>query len=90
MAPISECGSGRCGLVPILQLLLILILSFLSVLLGAYSRLTFCVFVAGWRHALRSAWPFVIMIIYITCSVALGAKALNLQIRHWLEVCSSE
>ena len=22
----------------------------------------FCVFVAGWRHALRSEWPFIIMI----------------------------
>ena len=22
----------------------------------------FCVFVAGWRHALRSEWPFVIII----------------------------
>ena len=25
----------------------------------------FCVFVAGWRHALRSEWPFIIMIITI-------------------------
>ena len=23
----------------------------------------FCVFVAGWRHALRSEWPFIIIII---------------------------
>ena len=23
-----------------------------------------CVFVAGWRHALRSEWPFIIIIIY--------------------------
>ena len=23
----------------------------------------FCVFVAGWRHALRSEWPFTIIII---------------------------
>ena len=22
----------------------------------------FCVFVAGWRHALRSEWPFIIII----------------------------
>ena len=26
----------------------------------------FCVFVAGWRHALRSEWPFIIIIIIIT------------------------
>ena len=25
-----------------------------------------CVFVAGWRHALRSEWPFIIIIIIIT------------------------
>ena len=25
----------------------------------------FCEFVAGWRHALRSEWPFTIIIIYI-------------------------
>ena len=25
--------------------------------------LEFCVFVAGWRHALRSEWPFIIIII---------------------------
>ena len=23
----------------------------------------FCVFVAGWRHGLRSEWPFIIIII---------------------------
>ena len=23
----------------------------------------FCMFVAGWRHALRSEWPFIIIII---------------------------
>ena len=27
----------------------------------------FCVFVAGWRHALRSEWPFIIIIIAL-CS----------------------
>ena len=26
----------------------------------------FCVFVAGWRHALRSEWPFIIIIIIIS------------------------
>ena len=26
----------------------------------------FCVFVAGWRHALRSEWPFIIIIIIYT------------------------
>ena len=25
----------------------------------------FCVFVAGWRHALRSEWPFIIIIIKV-------------------------
>ena len=25
----------------------------------------FCVFVAGWRHALRSEWPFIIIVIII-------------------------
>ena len=25
----------------------------------------FCVFVAGWRHALQSEWPFIIIIIII-------------------------
>ena len=24
----------------------------------------FCVFVAGWRHALRSEWPFISIIIF--------------------------
>ena len=28
----------------------------------------FCVFIAGWRHALRSEWPFIIFIIIITQS----------------------
>ena len=25
----------------------------------------FCVFVAGWRHALRSEWPFIIIILLL-------------------------
>ena len=28
----------------------------------------FCVFAAGWRHALRSEWPFIIIIIIISSS----------------------
>ena len=28
----------------------------------------FCVFVAGWRHALRSEWPFIIIITTKQCS----------------------
>ena len=28
-----------------------------------------CVFVAGWRHALRSEWPFIIIIITLDDSV---------------------
>ena len=27
-----------------------------------------CVFVAGWRHALRSEWPFIIIIITVVVS----------------------
>ena len=27
----------------------------------------FCMFVAGWRHALRSEWPFIIIIIMCVC-----------------------
>ena len=26
----------------------------------------FCVFVAGWRHALRSEWPYIIIICMVT------------------------
>ena len=29
----------------------------------------FCVFVAGWRHDLRSEWPFIIIIIIIIVPV---------------------
>ena len=36
----------------------------------------FCVFVAGWRHALRSEWPFMIIYHYYYAS--------------WLEACFSE
>ena len=28
----------------------------------------FCVFVAGWRHALRSEWPFIVIIITMLVS----------------------
>ena len=30
----------------------------------------FCVFVAGWRHALRSEWPFIIIIISSSSSIS--------------------
>ena len=30
-----------------------------------YVGFELCVFVAGWRHALRSEWPFIIIIIII-------------------------
>ena len=34
-----------------------------------------CVFVAGWRHALRSEWPFIIIIIIIIwAGIVDGAK----------------
>ena len=36
----------------------------------------FCVFVAGWRHALRSEWPFII-IIYYGCGVVLSRRHNN-------------
>ena len=36
----------------------------LAFLVGGLS-FEFCVFVAGWRHALRSEWPFIIIIIII-------------------------
>ena len=32
----------------------------------------FCVFVAGWRHALRSEWPFIIIIIMYICHKVQG------------------
>ena len=30
----------------------------------------FCVFVAGWRHALRSEWPFIIIISSSSSSIS--------------------
>ena len=36
----------------------------------------FCVFVAGWRHALRSEWPFVI-IVYLYLSIIVGYVVLR-------------
>ena len=33
------------------------------VVLSAALGFEFCVFVAGWKHALRSEWPFIIIII---------------------------
>ena len=33
----------------------------------------FCLFVAGWRHALRSEWPFIIIIMMM---IMQGAKLL--------------
>ena len=35
----------------------------------------FCVFVAGWRHALRSEWPFIIIIIIIIIMVSSKVNA---------------
>ena len=31
-----------------------------------------CVFIAGWRHARRSEWPFIIIIIIASCSGGLN------------------
>ena len=33
-----------------------------------------CVFVAGWRHALRSEWPFIIIIIIAIIIIILGIR----------------
>ena len=44
----------------------------------------FCVFVAGWRHALRSEWPFIIIIIN-----TLFAFVLEFVCLPWSEVCSA-
>ena len=40
----------------------------LSTASAAFSHLytVYCMFVAGWRHALWSEWPFIIIIIIIT------------------------
>ena len=32
----------------------------------------FCLFVAGWRHALRSEWPFIIIYLHLGCSCPTG------------------
>ena len=39
----------------------------------------FCMFVAGWRHALRSEWPFIIIIITIFRS---GKNLLSVVVQH--------
>ena len=46
------------------------LLSFLHLILG------FCVFVASWRHALRSEWPFIIIIIIICMHIPCGSQML--------------
>ena len=37
----------------------------------------FCVFVAGWRHALQSEWPFISIIIMYNC------MAVILRVKQW-------
>ena len=45
-----------------LFILFILFILFFAFVVGGLG-FEFCVFVAGWRHALRSEWPFIIIII---------------------------
>ena len=40
----------------------------------------FCVFVAGWRHALRSEWPFIIIIIIQAGVLLSGGSVCNVYI----------
>ena len=51
---------------PVNTLLLILFCSFPLLFAFVVGGLgfEFCAFVAGWRHALRSEWPFIIIIKY--------------------------
>ena len=42
----------------------------------------FCVFVAGWRHALRSEWPFIIIII-----ISSSTLYLSLPLKVWVCPC---
>ena len=45
----------------------------------------FCVFVAGWRHALRSEWPFIIIIIHVLVyqSIPVGMILILTTDRTW-------
>ena len=40
------------------------------IIFTVYKVYRFCVFVAGWRHALRSEWPFIIIIIKVYTDLA--------------------
>ena len=40
----------------------LLLLTSIAVIIAVILGFEFCVFVAGWRHALRSEWPFIIII----------------------------
>ena len=42
----------------------------------------FCVFVAGWRHALRSEWPFIIIIIINFLELGKGVDGNELERTH--------
>ena len=42
----------------------------------------FCVFVAGWRHAVRSEWPFIIIIIMIMMMMMIYCYLYLFQVPH--------
>ena len=42
----------------------------------------FCVFVAGWRHALRSEWPFIISSSSITGRTLMDAVKVIKEVRR--------
>ena len=48
----------------------------------------FCVLVAGWRHALRSEWPFIIISMHIL-DCPRGAGADNEEVGHGGQIASS-
>ena len=51
---------GGMGFIP--ERLLMMMMMNIAFVVGGLG-FEFCVFVAGWRHALRSEWPFIIIII---------------------------
>ena len=64
--PSTAPGHGEGGGQPVLSFEQCFILFSSFPLLLAFDvgalGFEFCVFVAGWRHALRSEWPFIIII----------------------------
>ena len=52
--------NARCS--QLIQYIICIIIRLFAFVVGGLG-FEFCVFVAGWRHALRSEWPFIIIII---------------------------